>query len=263
MTRRIHRSADFHVTLDLKRDDFLRPPRDSQRNWMLNRSMREFADELTHLDSVADSFVRGGDGASMSDRTTTQLADEEIMEDWQIPVMRAMAAAVCEGSGDILEIGFGRGVASNMIQEHEVRSHTISECNPSVIHRFHQWRTQFADSDIRLLEGLWQDRVSDMQQYDGVFFHTYPLNEEEFVEQVAQSVTFAEHFFPTASEHLRPGGVFSYLTNEFDSISRAHQRLLLRHFGSFTLSEVSDLAVPEDTNDAMWAKSMVVVRAVK
>ncbi|NIP94473.1 MAG: class I SAM-dependent methyltransferase, partial [Akkermansiaceae bacterium] len=59
---------------------------------------------------------------------------------------------------------------------------------------------------------------------------TYPLTEEEFVNYVAQSSTFAEHFFDTAAAHLRPGGVFTYLTNEIDSLSRAHQRALLKRF---------------------------------
>ena len=77
-----------------------------------------------------------------------------------------MAEAVCGSSGDVLEIGFGRGVASDMIQELGVRSHTICECNPSVINRFRQWRSKFPDADIHMFEGLWQDRVADMQQYE-------------------------------------------------------------------------------------------------
>lgn len=263
MTRRIHRSSNFQVTLEIKQNNFLRPPRNAQRNWMLNRNMREFADELVHLDSLATSFVRGSDGVSMADRRVSELTDEQIMEDWQIPVMEAMAEIVCEASGDVLEIGFGRGVASEIIQQLGVRSHTISECNPSVVDRFKEWRLKHPDSDIHLLEGLWQERVDDMGLYDGVFFHTYPLNEEEYVDQVVQSVTFAEHFFSTASDHLRPAGVFTYLTNEFDSLSRAHQRLLFRHFRSFSLSKVSELQIPQETRDAMWSNSMVIVRAVK
>lgn len=263
MTRRIHRTGDFHITLEIKQDTFLRPPRDAQRNWMLNRSMREFADELVHLDAKAPSFVHGSDGVSMADRTQGSLDDDEIMEDWQIPVMQAMANLVTESGGDVLEIGFGRGVASDMIQKSGVHSHTIVECNDSVIARYNVWKEQYPNADIRMLEGRWQDRVSDMQQYDGIFFHTYPLNEEDFVEQVVQSVTFASHFFSTAAEHLKPGGVFTYLTNEFDSLSRGHQHALFDHFAEFTLSKVNNLSVPENTRDAMWADSMVIVRAVK
>ena len=38
MTRRIKRKKDFEVSLTLKNDDFIRPPRDAQRNWLLNEA---------------------------------------------------------------------------------------------------------------------------------------------------------------------------------------------------------------------------------
>ena len=76
--------------------------------------------------------------------------------------------------------------------------------------------------------------------FDGIFFHTYPLNEAEFVEQVAQSSTFAEHFFPVAAEHLNPGGVFTYLTNEIDSFSRPHQRALLDNTIQLTIVSLAN-----------------------
>jgi guanidinoacetate N-methyltransferase len=102
-----------------------------------------------------------------------------------------------------------------------------------------------------------------LEQYDGIFFHTYPMNEAEYLEQAVNSVTFAEHFFPTASAHQKPGGVFTYLTNEIDSFSRAHQRLIWQYFDSFTLSLVESLDLPEDVTDTWWANSMVLIKAVK
>jgi guanidinoacetate N-methyltransferase len=104
--------------------------------------------------------------------------------------------------------------------------------------------------------------VPEFGQYDGIFFHTYPLNEVDYIEQVLNSVTFAEHFFPVASQHLRPSGVFSYMTNEIDSLSRAHQRLIFEHFKSLSL-RIVELDVPENVQDTWWINQMAVVRAVK
>jgi hypothetical protein len=98
--------------------------------------------------------------------------------------------------------------------------------------------------------------------FDAIFFDTYPLEEEEFVQTVINSITFAESFIPVASKLLRQGGVFSYYTNEIDSFSRRHQRLVLDHFSSMSLSVVKNLAPPEDCN-YWWADSMMVVKAVK
>ena len=118
------------------------------------------------------------------------------------------------------------------------------------------------DRDIHIVPGLWQDTIDSLGDFDSVFFHTYALDEDESVELLTSSVTFAAHFFPFAAKHLRPGGVFTYLTNEIDSLGRAHQRLLFEHFGSFRLQRVP-LQLPADVRDAWWADSMVVIEAVK
>ncbi|HSJ63109.1 MAG TPA: hypothetical protein VK922_04285, partial [Gemmatimonadaceae bacterium] len=128
--------------------------------------------------------------------------------------------------------------------------------------RYARWRADYPDRDIRVVHGLWQEVIDSLGMFDAIFFHTYALDEDEAVELVARSVTFAAHFFPAAAEHLRPGGVFTYLTGEIDSLSRSHQRLLLERFSSFRVQRVK-VDVPADVQDAWWADSMVVVEAVR
>lgn len=264
MTRKIRRTHDYEITLILKNDQFIRTPRDLQRNWMLNRALKEAGEDLDALHILSQQFVTGDEPADISERGNTHVDDDDIMEAWQEPVMRAMAEQVCRSQGDVLEIGFGRGVASQFIQDCGVRSHTVVECNDGIIDRFFEpWRATLPDRKIRLLRGKWQDTTSQLDLYDGVFFHTYPLNENEFVEYVAQSSTFAEHFFDTAAAHLRKGGIFSYLTNEMDSLSRSHQRALLKRFSAFRTSLLTGLNIPEDTRDAQWLNQTVLVSAEK
>ncbi len=260
--RKIKRTPHFDLTLEVKDDAFIAPPREAQRNWLLNRAVAEVAMDLEALHGIASRFVPGIDFGAIGERSQGDLADEQIMEDWQIPLMRAMAAEVTATQGDVLEIGFGRGVSADFIQAGDVKSHTIVECNDSVIARYEAWRASRPERDIRLLAGRWQDVTDQMGRYDGVFFHTYPLNDEEYLDTVVKSATFAEHFFATAAAHLRPGGVFTYMTNEIDSLSRAHQRALLRHFSAFSL-RVLPLQPPAEVRDTWWADSMVIVGARK
>lgn len=260
--RKLKRTREFDLTLNVKDDAFVRPPRDSQRQWLLNRFLREAVADLRALDELAERFVPGGKRELPSDMRTAELSDQEIMEDWQRPLMREMARIAARPGGDVLEVGFGLGISATMIQEHGVRSHTVIECNDSIVERFERWRASYPGRDIRLVHGLWQDVIGDLGRFDSIFFHTYALDEEEAVDLLAGSVTFAAHFFPTAAEHLQDGGVFTYLTNEIDSLSRPHQRLLFEHFSSFRLNLVS-LDVPGDVKDAWWADSMVVVEVVK
>jgi guanidinoacetate N-methyltransferase len=262
MTKKIKRTEYFEIVLEIKTDDFIRPPRDAQRNALLNNALSEFSENLQALNKLAVRFVPGKLQIALEDRTQKVLSDEEIMEEWQIPLMQAMADVITESHGNILEIGFGFGVSATMIQEQEVLSHTIIECNDSVVERFLEWKELFKGKKIDLVHGLWQDTIDDLGLFDGIFFHTYPLNEEEYLKNVHGRATFAEHFFETAAKHLHPKGVFTYFSNEIDSLSRGHQRSLLKHFSSFSL-KVIDLELPDDVNDTWWADSMVIVKAVK
>lgn len=261
--KKIKRSKEFEVVVTISDDDFINPPRESQRNAVLNRAVKEFTADLVALDDQTKRFVPGVYvNYSEEDRTQKVMADHEIMEDWLIPVMDVMARVTSDKGGDILEIGFGRGISSDMIQEHPIASHTIIECNDAVVEVFHKWKEQYEGKDIRLVHGLWQDTIDDLGLFDGIFFHTYPLDEDEYMNYVHASITFGEHFFSYASKHLKPGGAFTYFSNEINSLSREHQRILLQHFSSFSV-EIVHLEMPDDVTDAWWADRIVVVKAVK
>jgi hypothetical protein len=268
----IKRSTDFEVLLRLKNERFLRPPAESQRNWTLQRTLEEFADDLKHLDEVAGRFVPGSERPEIRGNWRTSeaaysgselvISGQQVMQDWERPLMQAMAQVVTESGGDILEVGFGMGISASFIQDCGVKSHTIIECNEGVIRQFEKWKARYPGRDIRLVQGRWQDVASGLGPFDGVLFDTYPLDEDEFLDAVVNSITFAESFFPAAAALLRKGGIFTYYTNEIDSFSRRHQRLVFQHFGSLTLSVLRSLMPPTDCN-YWWADSMVVAKAVK
>ena len=259
--RKLKRTSAFDLTLEVKTEDFVSPPGARQRNWLLNRFMREATADLTALDALAERFVPGAERSFSGDMQSGELSDQEIMEDWQLPLMQAMADVAGIEGGDVLEVGFGRGVSAELLQDKGVRSHTIIECNPSVVRRFDEWRATHDGREIRMVEGLWQDVIGDLDTFDAIFFHTYALDEDEAVDRLS-STTFADDFFPVAAEHLVDGGVLTYLTNEIDSLSRNHQRLLFEHFRSIRL-EIVPLDLPHDVRDAWWADSMAVIEVIK
>jgi len=268
----IQRKPEFEVYLKINKDEFLTPPRANQRNWLLRRALDEFSDDLLALDEVSKRFVSGSDRADIERAWTDSRAEyspseliiegQQVMQDWETPLMKAMADIVTAAHGDVLEVGFGMGISASYIQEGRPRSHTIIECNRDVMRAFAEWTNTYRDRDIRLVQGRWQDVAEDLGPFDGVFFDTYPASEAEFEASVIDSFNFAEGFIPVAAKLLRPGGVFTYYTNEIDSFSRRHQRFLLTHFGSFTLSIVRSLLPPDDCH-YWWADSMAVVKAVK
>jgi predicted O-methyltransferase YrrM len=266
------RSRRFGISLTLADDGFVATPAPHQRSWLLHQLLDETTDELDHLDRIASSLVPSSErpaierswrqSAARYDGRQLEIEGQQVMQDWERPLMRAMAEVVSASHGDVLEVGFGMGISATYLQELGVRSHTVVECNEGVLREAERWRSRYPDRDIRLIRGRWEEVAPLLGTYDGVFFDTYHNDEKEYAEHVLGGVTYAEHFFPTAAACLRHEGVFSYYSNEIDSMSRRHQRRVLDYFRSLELSVVRPLFPPPDCN-YWWADSMVVVKAVK
>jgi len=127
--RRIARSANYQITLELKQDSYIQTPNPAQRGRLLAKRLDELGMELDALDRSVAAYVAGGAPEDVADRAQARLSADHIMEDWQTPIMAAMAKAASHNAGDVLEIGFGRGIAADFVQSHTPASHTLIECN--------------------------------------------------------------------------------------------------------------------------------------
>ena len=269
---KIVRRDKFDLVLSAKKSRLIGTPTDAQRNWLLTRSLDECADDIEHLDRLASALVPGSArppiNAEWSDARASGGASEllidgqQVMQAWQGPYMAAMAAAVAQSGGDILEIGFGLGIAASHLQAMSVRSHTIVECNRDVYAQALAWQKGLGDGATSIVLGDWRDVLPALGQFDGILFDAYPVSEAQFDRYVVNDITFAHHFFDTAARHLRPGGAFVYFSNEIDSMSRRHQRALLDRFSVVTVSVCRDLAPPPDCQ-VWWSSSILVIKATK
>lgn len=266
------RFQEFDIELTIHDDNFIHPPREAQRNWLLRRALDEFADDLRHINIISRRMVPGSARPTLKQEWKTSdgyydgsqliIQGQQVMQDWEHPLMKAMAQVVTESHGDVLELGFGMGISATYIQEFGVRSYTVVEANNTVAEHFEKWKSGYPGRDIKMIRGRWHDVVDQLGTYDGVFFDTVPTFEDEYLREVIDNSVMAEDIFPIAANCLREGGVFTWYTNEVDTFSRRHQRLVLKYFSSFSLSVVKPLNPPEDCH--YWHfDSMVVVKAVK
>ena len=260
-------NQEFRNLLLLRDPRFIHPPRKHQRNWVLAKAIREFTDDLYHWHEATQRFLRGAPRTRIQEDWDTStahyedgqllIASQQVMQDWERPIMEAMARIIACGHGDVLEVGFGMGISASYVQQIGVRSHTIIECNENVLAEAKKWREQHPDRDIRLVYGRWQEVLDQSQECDGILFDTYATTEKELY-----GLPVYEAFFPVGARLLRGGGAFTYFASEIDSLNRRTQRLLLRHFDSVTVSVVKSLSPPEDCQYC-WTDSMVVVKASK
>ena len=114
-----------------------------------------------------------------SDKIIITETGEEVMMSWEDSLMSASAAYVTENGGDILEIGFGMGIASNYIQSHNINSHTIVENHPQILEKLQTWAND--KSNVVIISQSWADVTGSLSTYDGVFYDTYGDERNHFV----------------------------------------------------------------------------------
>ncbi|MEM8531172.1 MAG: class I SAM-dependent methyltransferase [Chloroflexota bacterium] len=158
----------------------------------------------------------------------------QVMQSWEQPMMDLMAQQVANPEADVLEVGFGMGISATALIEYGCRSYTVIEAHPEVATIAREWAKQY-DTPITVLEGMWQEVVPDLhQQFDGIFFDTYPLSAEE---------RHCNHFpfIPVAPKLLRPNGKLTCYSDETIEFRNEHLKLLLSNFEEVKLIKVSNL----------------------
>jgi predicted O-methyltransferase YrrM len=97
--------------------------------------------------------------------------EQDVMGDWEHPLMSASAAYITENGGDILEIGFGMGLSAGYMHSHSISSHTVVEIHPDIIPRAIEWAAE--RPNVTIITGSWYDRLNDLSTYDGILYDTY------------------------------------------------------------------------------------------
>jgi len=100
---------------------------------------------------------------------------QQVMMEWERPYMEA-SIDVLKPTGDVLEIGFGCGYSATHIMSYKPKSYTVIECDPTVIAKAKQWASNYLDIPITIIEGKWQDSLSDLGIFDEIYFDDFPLD---------------------------------------------------------------------------------------
>ena len=97
--------------------------------------------------------------------------ERQVMMSWENNLMKKHADYICQNGGDILEVGFGMGIAADYIQANNPTSHTIVENHPQIIEKAKAWAE--GKSNVIIVEGDWLEKLSELSVYDGIFADTY------------------------------------------------------------------------------------------
>ena len=73
----------------------------------------------------AESYLESR--VSFSEERVLDAESKAVMMAWERPLMEAHARAVCQGSGKVLNVGFGMGLVDEAIQRYEPEEHTPTQ----------------------------------------------------------------------------------------------------------------------------------------
>tara|TARA_Y100000385_G_C13053680_1_gene621009 strand:+ start:1018 stop:1677 length:660 start_codon:yes stop_codon:yes gene_type:complete len=96
----------------------------------------------------------------------------QVMMEWEKEYMQDLIKKL-NPFGDVLEIGFGLGISANFIQKYNIKTHTIIECNPTVIQKLKKWAKKQKHKVI-IIEDKWQNVLSSLGYFDTIFFDDTP-----------------------------------------------------------------------------------------
>ena len=130
-----------------------------------------YSDKITYVGDPFEGISAEPTGSPAWDEVVEK--ELEIMMSWEAPIMERSAEFVCENGGDILEIGFGMGIASDYIQAQSPNSHTILELHPELAQKAREWAED--KPSVTIIEGDWIETISSLGKFDGIFFDTYGL----------------------------------------------------------------------------------------
>ncbi len=146
---------------------------------------------------------------------TLKVYGQPVMERWEEPYMAMLAEIATRRGGRVLEVGFGMGISAGFIQHHSPSEHVIIEANAAIARMAREFAAQHAPRNrITVLEGFWEEVVPGLPggSFDGILFDTYPLSEEE-------QVSLHASFIPHAYRLLKPGGLFTFYSDEPSELS--------------------------------------------
>lgn len=169
------------------------------------------------------------------DGHTIKIFGHPVMEDWEVPYMKQLAEIATSKGGKVLEVGFGMGISAGFIQKAEIRSHIIIEANKYIAELAREF-CKTAQHTAQVLEGLAKEVIEQIpdNSLDGILHDAYPLDESEVMNQV--------HFAKIAFRKLKPGGVFTYFSDEIHRFKDKHLEKLLE--AGFSQKNISSVVVP-------------------
>lgn len=237
VTSRVLRKAYWRI----RKSVFVREGYSWLRNWEVRNSelppLAKRREEYLAMDATRsdDSLLIGG---------------RQVMQEWERPLMHALAREVTRNRGHVLEVGFGMGISANYVIAMGCSKYTVIEPHPAVLKEARDWAAR-QPVPVEVVAGFWQEVIDRLGVFDGILFDPFEALGEDALNRLYVPLV------PKAFEHLKSDGVFAFFSGAADTLHADQLQLLLQYFKEVRLFKVSDLRPPSDCR--YWSATTMVV----
>lgn len=109
---------------------------------------------------------------------TSNGKNQEILTEWKKLYTEALIDAL-KPSGDVLQVGYGNGIAANRIQTFKPKSHVIVESNPGIIPRLKDWAKK--NPNVTIVEEKWEKAAPKLKAFDVIYFNEESESDAEIL----------------------------------------------------------------------------------
>ena len=92
----------------------------------------------------------------------------QILAEWKKLYAEALIDTL-KPSGNVLQIGYGLGIAADRIQKLKPKSHVIIESNPTIVSQMKSWAEK--NPGVSILEKNWEQAFPKLGAFDAIFFN--------------------------------------------------------------------------------------------
>jgi len=187
--------------------------------------------------------------------TGLEIGGQQVVQYWERPLMERMGKAVSVNGGHVLEIGFGLGMSANVILASGCTSYTVIEAHPEIANRARKLLSRTDIPHTTVIEGFWEDVIRDLpsESFDGILFDTCPISE-------TQRDIWYRAFNDFAPRFLKPGGIYTYFSNQDGDGPLREWPSLAKDFSSIIVEEVP---VNPSSNCDYWRSSTILMPILK
>tara|TARA_R110000824_G_scaffold40100_2_gene120483 strand:- start:1570 stop:2244 length:675 start_codon:yes stop_codon:yes gene_type:complete len=190
----------------------------------------------------------------------------QVMMEWEKPYMKACIDELSPTNKDVLEIGFGCGYSAEQIQKYSPRSHTIIECHSGVINYgqfekgFHPTLGKY--SNVKWVEGTWQETLHNLGHFDVLFFDDYPLlPESQNITEIRLSQQRLFMFLDICLDwHMKPGSQLSaYISSPEITQASSWKNQIVNNPKIIYTEKIIEVSVPENCDYFKGNKAVIPI----